>query len=124
MEENKGFTVYQNYWKAIEFLPEDIQKEVCLALVKYGITQEMPDPVESPIAFSLIQSWKISLDNSIERMNKAEINGSKGGRPSNIDSEKLKELIAAGKKANEIAKELGVSPETIYKRKEWKERVK
>ena len=120
--ENKGFSVYHEYWDAIKHFDQDTQNRITGATYRYVFEGEMPDPSVDPIAFGMINAWKMSLDNSIERFNNAESRGSKGGRPNKVDSSELAELIASGKKASEIAEILGVSVDTIYKREEWKNR--
>lgn len=120
--ENKGFSVYREYWEAVKHFDKDIQDRIAGATYRYVFTGEMPDPSTDPIAFGMINAWKLSLDNSIERFNNAEGFGSKGGRPKKVESSRLAELVASGKKAAEIAAILGVSVDTIYKRDEWKNR--
>lgn len=115
---NKGFAIYDNYWKAIENLSENEQKEVSYALMRYGMLGELPSDKNS-ITYSMIMAWKIAIDNSVERYNMAAVRGKCGGRPSNIDSEALTEMIKSGKKPKAIAEELGVSVSAIYKRPEW-----
>ena len=115
---NKGFTVYENYWKSIENLDEDEQKEVSYALMRYGMLGELPSDKNS-IAYSMIMAWKIAIDNSVERYNMAAVRGKSGGRPSNIDSEALSKMIRDGEKPKAIAEKLGVSVSAIYKRPEW-----
>ena len=122
--ENKGFSVYHEYWDAIKHFDPSVQGDIALATWKYCFEGEMPDPSVSPIAFGMISAWKMSLDNSIERFNNADVKGSKGGRPAKVDTEELAALVASGKKASEIAEILGVTVDTIYKRDEWKNRKK
>lgn len=122
MEEmTKGFTVYPDYWKAIEYLPIEEQKNICLALVKYGILKELPKVEETSIAFAMISAWKRALDNSIENHEKAQERGTKGGRPSKHDYSELTRMRRDGKTVEECANYYGVSVDTIYKRKEWKD---
>ena len=121
---NKGFTVYDNFWKAMECLPEEQQKEVSLAMIKYGIAGELPDAEASPIAYSLLTSWRLSIDKSADKINAAFNNGQYGGRPKKVTEVEIAELISRGMKAGEIAKALGVSINTIYKRDEWRNRGK
>ena len=49
---NPGFAYYDTYYKSIENLPIEQQKEICYAYVKYGITYEMVDPAEMPFGYS------------------------------------------------------------------------
>lgn len=119
-ELTKGFTVYPDYWQAIEHFSLQEQKDICLAMVKYGITKEMPDPAESPVAFGMVSAWRRALDNSIENHNKAQETGNRGGRPPKKDYSELSNFRKEGKTAIECAKIYDVSVDTIYNRKEWK----
>lgn len=122
MENNRGFAFYENFWTSVQALPLDQQKDVFYAIIKYGITGEEVSIEESPIGFSFTQAFKPSLDNSVDRFNHNQENGKRGGRPSKIDSEKLRALVAKGMTAQAISEELGVSKSTIEKRDEWKHR--
>lgn len=117
----KGFTVYPEYWKAIEHLDDNTKKDICLALINYGINEELPNAADNPIAFAMISAWKMALDNSIDNHKKASTNGNKGGRPAKTDYSCLGDWRREGITAPEAAKRLGVSVDTIYNRKEWKE---
>lgn len=119
-ELTKGFTVYPDYWKAIEHFSDEQKAQICLAMVKYGITGEMCDPAENPLAFGMVSAWKMSLDNSVENHKKASESGKKGGRPAKCDYAELGDMRREGKSAEECAKYYGVSTDTIYNRKEWK----
>ena len=124
MERNKGFAFYENFWTSIENLPVEQQKEICFSIAKYGITNEMVDALEYPMGFAMTQAFKPSIDNSVERFNDNSINGSKGGRPSKVSGEALKEFLREHPKATakEVAEEFGVSESAIQKREEWKNR--
>lgn len=124
MEKNKGFAFYQNFWNSIENLGEEQQKEICYAIVKYGITGEMVDVETNPLGFSMTTAFKLAIDNSVERFNSNSSNGQKGGRPNKITSEALKEFLEDNPeaKAKEVADHFGVSASTIQKRPEWRDR--
>ena len=125
---NPGFAFYDNFYKSIEKLPIEQQKEICYAVVKYGITYEMVDPNEMPLGFSFTQAWHDAIENSVDRwvlnQNKANFK---------IDAEMSRDMMIArmimeGKKSPEIAKEIyeltgkEIDASTIRKSAPWKER--
>lgn len=118
----KGFTVYPEYWAAIEHFDNVTKEKVCLAMIEYGITQEMPDANENPIGFAMVSAWKMAIDNSIKNHENAGEKGSKGGRPPAADYSKIQDMWNDGMSGSAIADELGIDINTLYKRPEWKER--
>ena len=63
MEKNRGFAFYENFWTSIEQLPIEQQKDICYALVKYGITGEMVDATDNALGFAMTQAFKPAIDN-------------------------------------------------------------
>lgn len=124
MEKNRGFAFYENFWTSIEKLPIEQQKDICYAVVKYGITGEMVDATDNALGFAMTQAFKPAIDNSVERFNSNSENGTKGGRPVKIVKEELIEVLRGNPKitAKEVAEKLGVSESAIQKREEWKNR--
>ena len=116
----QGFSVFPNYLEAIQHFPEEQQAKICLALVKYGINEELPDPTVDPVSFGMISAWKLGLDNSIQRHAGGKDNGKKGGRQDKADYSRIGEMKASGMSSEQIANELGVSSSTIRSRPEWK----
>ena len=126
-EYNPGFAFYDTYYKAIEKLPIEQQKEICYAYVKYGITYEMVDPAEMPLGYSFVMNNQKSIENSVDRwitnQNKANF---KTDSVINRDR-RIAELIVDGKKSKEISEivslEYGeISDSAIRKTDPWKER--
>ena len=64
---NPGFAFYDTYFKSIEHLPLETQKEVCYAIAKYGITGEMVDPLEMPFGYSSTVFNQRHIDESVNR---------------------------------------------------------
>lgn len=126
MEKNRGFAFYENFWTSIEKLPIEQQKDICYALVKYGITGEMVDATDNALGFAMTQAFKPAIDNSVERFNSNSENGTKGGRPAKIVKDKLEDFLKENPKATakQAAEYCGVSESTIQKREEWKNRKK
>lgn len=126
MEKNRGFAFYENFWTSIEKLPIEQQKDICYALVKYGITGEMVDATDNALGFAMTQAFKPAIDNSVERFNSNSENGTKGGRPAKVVKDKLEVFLKENPKATakQAAEYCGVSESTIQKREEWKNRKK
>ena len=124
MEKNKGFAFYQNFWDSIENLSEDQKKEICYAIVKYGITGEMVSMQDNPLGFSMTTAFKPAIDNSVERFNNNSINGTKGGRPTKIDGIELAAFLKENPNATAkvAAQHFGVTESAIQKREEWRNR--
>lgn len=126
MDENevlsKGFAFYANYWKAIEHLPLQQQKEVCYAIVKYGITGEMVDPAEMPLGYTVTQSVKQSIDNSVERWEANVFKATEKQVAKTSRDVLIAEFADQGMRISEIARELGVSESTIKRSEGWKNR--
>lgn len=124
MEKNKGFAFYQNFWDSIENLTVDQQKEICYAIVKYGITGEMVSVTDCPLGFSMATAFRPAIDNSVERFNNNSLNGTKGGRPTKIDGNELIAYLQQnpGVGAKTVAQYFGVTESAIQKRPEWKNR--
>ena len=119
---NAGFGFYKNFWEAIENLPLEQQKEVCYAVVKYGITNELVDVKEFPLGHTLVLAWKTSLDNSIDRW---EQNKQKASvkRSIVVDRENaIGECVDRGLSLKEIAQEIGMSESTVKRSEAWRNR--
>lgn len=121
---NKGFSFYENMWTAVANFPEDQQKEAIWAICKYGITGELVDATKYPIGAIAANMAKPSIDASTERFNNNSVNGSKGGRPSEVTDEILKQYLIDNPKATsrQVAEHFGLSISTIQKKDVWKNR--
>lgn len=121
-EYNPGFGFYESFFKAIEYLPVEQQKEVCYAIVKYGITGEMVSQQEMPLGYSLTMANKWSIDDSVKRW---RVNATRASHEADIQVSReyeVAQLIQEGLNSVEIAQKLGVDPSNIRKMKPWKDR--
>ena len=121
---NPGFGFYKNFWEAIENLPLEEQKNVCYAVVKYGITNEIISSGEYPIAYALLTSWKASLDGSIERWIQNEQKSSVKKDAVISREEAIQDGINRGLSLKEIAVEIGMSESTVKRSSAWQNRKK
>lgn len=124
---NPGFAFYDTYFKSIEHLPLETQKEVCYAIAKYGITGEMVDPLEMPFGYSSTVFNQRHIDDSVERwlLNQSKANYKMDSAASR--EKMIAQLIAEGKNSKEIAEIVSLegskmSDSAIRKTAPWKER--
>ena len=124
---NPGFAFYNTYYKAIEKLPLEEQKEICYALVKYGITYEIVDDNEMPHGYSSVINNQQSIINSVERWI-ANQNKANQKIDSNISRDRaIAQLISQGYKSKEIAMKISemygpMSDSAVRKTAPWIER--
>lgn len=119
---NPGFGFYESFFKAIEYLPVEQQKEVCYAIVKYGITGEMVSQNEMPLGYSLTIANKWSIDDSVKRW-KVNVNRATHEVDTQVSREyEVAQLIQQGFNSVEIGQKLGMDPSNIRKMAPWKER--
>ena len=121
--ENKGFSFYQNYWETIQSFPQEQQEKIVWAVVRYGMCGVLPNAETEPVEYAIVHAFKLSIDKSVARFND-NATANKGGRTSTVDSDALKTYIAEGHSAKDCAEKFGLSVNAIYKREEWKNRLK
>lgn len=112
---NHGFTFYDNFWKAIEKLPEQQQKDICWAACKYAMTGKMPDASTDALSYAIVTSWKMAIDNSVERINN-NLTKKKPGARGKITNEELKAELDSGKTLKEIADEHDMQATSLQRR--------
>ena len=125
-EMNAGFAFRDSYFKAMQYYPEEAQKEACYRIVRYCLLGEEPDPQVSPLACTIIETGKIGLDNSINSYNDAKVVGKKGGRPSKVSEEALEEYLKENPTSTtqQAADYFNCSKSTIEKKNAWMNRNK
>lgn len=74
-QQENPFTFFPSYLEAVKNQPEEVQKKVCLAIVKYGVWREEPD-MSDPILSLIFPIIKPNIDMSIAR----HLGGAKGGK--------------------------------------------
>lgn len=105
----------------IDTLPLDMQDKVLAEIVRYG-TGKATQYDNDPIVFSIVNGYKGSINNSINEYEKKLEMSKTAGRKKKLDDQKVYELARAGKTAQEVANELGVSKSSIDKSDGWKNR--
>lgn len=130
-ERNEHFVLYASMFNTFSLLREQrTDQEACdyiEAIMAYGFDNILPER-NSPVWLYGFEKDKISIDNAQARYEKAQVNGSKGGRKkTEIDMEKLCCLKETTKMTwEEIAKEfLPLSTRTLQRYyKDYKEKRK
>ncbi len=90
MEPRKGFVFYHSWWSAIVNLPREIQGDVLAAIVEYGLTGAVTEPLK-PVAAAMLEMVKPQVEANNKRyLNgiKGAESGKKGGRPKKETPEK------------------------------------
>ena len=114
--------VFRKDWcdKLREFgVSREEEKDFIARIVWYGLYGEEEAIEGNGFANAWLDSIRDQIDYSKDKYREKVIGGEVGGRPSIVDSNKLKSLIAEGKRGIDIAKELGVSKDTIYHHEAW-----
>lgn len=121
MAELDTFIMRGEWIRNIATLPLDMQDKVLAEIVRYGTNQPTKYD-DDPVIFSIVNGYKSSIDNTAkEYVRKVEMSKT-AGRKKKIDDQKVYELARAGRTAQEVANELGVSKSAIDKNEGWKQR--
>ena len=57
MEPRKGFVFYHSWWMAIVNLPREIQGDVLAAIIEYGLTGAVTEPLK-PVAGAMLETTR------------------------------------------------------------------
>jgi hypothetical protein len=124
---NPGFAWYQNFYTSIEHLPIEQQKEICYAIVKYGITGEMVNSIEMPLGYSFTMINQHSIDDSVQRwvlnQNKASYKIDKTMSRDLAIAKLIKEGLNSKEIAEQISEVYGdITDSAIRKTSPWREK--
>jgi hypothetical protein len=112
-EERISFVCYPTFLDAVEMLPQELQGEAALAILKLGINGEW---VEGDYAINMMLTLIApNIKAAKGRYVAAVENGKKGGRPAKVDKERVKELFLEGMSNSDIAAECGCTADYIRK---------
>ena len=118
----ENFIFYKNWFDSIQSLNNrELENEVLRAIVEYGVNGELSDTSNGVVnmTFGLI---KPQIDNAKNNYLMKVEGGKNAGRKRTYSDEEVQHMIDAGMRADEIANSLGVSRDTIYKTKPWRNR--
>lgn len=112
MKKNSAL-IYEGTYQAINYIPDaDAQLEAYRGIIEYGLYGTEPHS-ENPLVNMVYVQAIPYLNKARERYQKAVESGKKGGRPTQIDKERVQELKKNGLSLKEIAAELGVPENTV-----------
>lgn len=112
MKKNSAL-IYEGTYQAINYIPDaDAQLEAYRGIIEYGLYGTEPHS-ENPFVNMVYVQAIPYLNKARERYQKAVESGKKGGRPTQIDKERVQELKKNGLSLKEIAAELGVPENTV-----------
>lgn len=112
MKKNSAL-IYEGTYQAINYIPDaDAQLEAYRGIIEYGLYGTEPHS-ENPFVNMVYVQAIPYLNKARERYQKAVESGKKGGRPTQIDKERVQELKENGLSLKEIAAELGVPENTV-----------
>jgi DNA-binding NarL/FixJ family response regulator len=118
----ENFVFYKNWFDSIKALNNrELENEVLRAIVEYGVEGELSNSNNGVVnmTFGLI---KPQIDNAKNNYLAKVEGGKNAGRKRSYTDEQVQMLIDKGLRADEIAEELGVSRDTIYKTEPWRNR--
>ena len=112
MKKNSAL-IYEGTYQAINYIPDEkLQLEAYRGIIEYGLYGTEPHS-ENPFVNMVYVQAIPYLNKARERYQKAVESGKKGGRPTQIDKERVQELKENGLSLKEIAAELGVPENTV-----------
>ena len=114
MEHKDSTIIYESMFTAMELILSDDAswREAMTGLLRYGFYGEQPESGNPLVQAIWIQSLP-AMKNAKDRYAKAVANGKKGGRPTQVTTERIMQLKAEGKTNKEIAELCGCSEKTI-----------
>lgn len=108
--------IYESVYKTIELIPDtELKWEAIKGILRYGFYGEELSS-DNPLVEMVYTSAFPSLRNAVERYERAVENGKKGGRPTEVSTEKIIQMKNKGMTNKQIADETGCSIKNIEKR--------
>lgn len=117
----ESFVFRAEWLDNISTLPLEIQDKIIADMVRYGSRRETAYDGD-PLVLSLVNMVKGRIDDSINKYEQKLEMSKAAGRKKQLDDKRVYELAHAGKTAQQIAEELGVSKSSIDKNEGWKNR--
>ena len=108
--------IYESVYKTIELIPDtELKWEAIKGILRYGFYGDELSS-DNPLVEMVYTSAFPSLRNAVERYERAVENGKKGGRPTEVSTEKIIQMKNKGMTNKQIADETGCSIKNIEKR--------
>lgn len=105
------FVCYPTFLDAVEKMPQELQGQAALAILKLGIDGEKDDT--NPYIDMMLTLIAPNIIAAKDRYTASVENGKKGGRPQTIDQNKVAQLREQGNTQKQIAKELECSDRQV-----------
>ncbi len=107
-----SFVFYGNWRTILEGFDKETAKDILWQIMLYGTAGEVD--TSNPMINGIVMGCcAVGIDKAKDRYANAVDNGKKGGRPTEIDAEHVRELKESGLTNKEIATELGCSTRTV-----------
>lgn len=114
--ENQGtyqnFVFYGSMRESVDALPEELGNKLLRAIMNYGTDGEIDR--SDVIIYAILCSIIPNINKAKERYSASVMNGDKGGRPTLVSREQVKQLLDAGNSVAEVAQQLNCSTSTVY----------
>ena len=115
------FVFHSKWYETLKDLPIEQQDKILADLVRYGIEEELRHK-NDPVIKGLIAPRAEQIDFSKKMYRQKVDAGITYGRKKTVNDEAIHRLAREGKKANEIAAELGCSVSSVNHSTGWKRR--
>ena len=107
-----SFVFYGNWRTILDGFDKETAKDILWQIMLYGTAGEID--TSNPMINGIVMGCcAAGIDKAKDRYANAVDNGKKGGRPTEIDAEHVRELKESGLTNKEIATELGCSTRTV-----------
>ena len=107
-----SFVFYGNWRTMLDGFDKETAKDILWQIMLYGTAGEID--TSNPMINGIVMGCcAAGIDKAKDRYANAVDNGKKGGRPTEIDAEHVRELKESGLTNKEIATELGCSTRTV-----------
>ena len=107
-----SFVFYGNWRTMLDGFDKETAKDILWQIMLYGTAGEVD--TSNPMINGIVMGCcAAGIDKAKDRYANAVDNGKKGGRPTEIDAEHVRELKESGLTNKEIATELGCSTRTV-----------
>lgn len=111
--ERESFVMYRSFVDAIDAIPDELeQARVYKAISHYSLYGVEPEGL-SPMGQIIFTMALPNISAAQKKWDKARENGSKGGRPKEINEARIRELKAQGLTNREVAEQLGCSEKSV-----------
>lgn len=103
---------YRSFWDTYKELPDrEMAREFLEAIIQYGLDERVD--TKNPVVLAMMNSFKAILDSARIRYAKSIENGKNGGRPRQINHERVISLREEGYSQKDVSTILGISEKQV-----------